>query len=80
VEAFEINRQTVDVTRSRARSRSQDHLVALEILNNLVYQRINRGASPVHDTLAADFDDVDPRQDGEVRRPGSGAHKSRIGK
>ena len=54
--------------------------MVFEILDNLIDQRINRGAPSIHDALAADLDDVDPGQDGEVGSCAAGTHQRRVGK
>src|SRR5215471_421627 len=57
---------------------AEDHLVVREVGDNLVDQRQHGVASAVHDTLAADLDDIYPRQDGEIRRCLGGALQRRV--
>src|SRR5437660_10630674 len=63
-----IDGEAVDVTGARAGAGAEDHLVSLEIGDDLVDERADGGTPAVHDALAADLYDVHPREDGVVGR------------
>src|SRR5258708_27268989 len=73
-----VDSEAVDVRRPGARAGAEDHLVVREVADNLVDQRHYGAASAVHDSLAADLDDIHPRQDGEIRRRLGGALQRRV--
>ena len=74
----EVDSDAVGVPRARAGARADDHLVAGQVLDDLLDQREDGRAAPVDEALAADLDDIGLGQDVHGRRLAGLRHQTLV--